>query len=446
METNKQKHFTLIYRNETRSIPIKADPSYNDVMNYAKNLFPVLQDISFKVGYTDDEDDFVSAKSDMELTEAYRLFKDSNEIRLTIQSDKQPLSPSGYPEQPQTYNSSPNSQQPQPKYPDASAPYPSENLQINDSPAPMIDDTLLQSSLDHLNQLMADVAKAKENLILFNEKYRAQQLESEKLITTERERYKYLDLELRQAKENFAASNLELANLKESLKKIGTQYQLKLREIAELKRDREEKLRLKTQLDDIDKHLHGRIEENLTMSKHLYTLTVERDHFTKKTKELEQKQKTMELEFTASQFANINLGNPFLVPVTNNDNNTPVTATGIPINPVPGNFNQGGPFTNSPGISLPLTIGPPTNLPKIPSSTGISPADAIKNLDLRPSPSPSSSVYDLANPPPDISKDDITMLISMGFKVDRPDQLFDLIRSHKGDISRVIEELLKKLK
>jgi hypothetical protein len=68
----------------------------------------------------------------------------------------------------------------------------------------MIDDTLLQSSLDHLNQLMADVAKAKENLILFNEKYRAQQLESEKLITTERERYKYLDLELRQAKEKIS--------------------------------------------------------------------------------------------------------------------------------------------------------------------------------------------------------------------------------------------------
>jgi len=188
------------------------------------------------------------------------------------------------------------------------------------------------------------------------------------------------------------------------------------------------------------------------MSKQLYTLTVERDHFTKKAKELEQRQKTMELEFTASQYSNLNLGNPFLV---SNHEITP-SAAGIshllnPTSPpVPGITNHlGSPFGHGPGmnpLSSMVPVIPPTAT-KIPSVSSNSPATVLNNnnLDLRPS-GLSSVAYDLANPPPDIAKDDITMLISMGFNLDRPDQLFDLIRSHKGNISRVIEELLKKLK
>jgi len=51
---------------------------------------------------------------------------------------------------------------------------------------------------------------------------------------------------------------------------------------------------------------------------------------------------------------------------------------------------------------------------------------------------------DLSQLPPDIDADDISILQSMGFNLDdKPHVIFDLIRKHK-DISKVIEELLKK--
>jgi hypothetical protein len=406
MMDNKQKHFTLAYRNECRSIPIKALPSYNEVITYAKNLFPGLE-LPFKVGYTDDENDFVFARSDMELSEAYRLFKGSNEIKLTIhESTDQPLSTSGNnPDQTNTSSYQPTT----PTLIDS-------DLITNDDNGLILDDSLLQLSLKNLNQIMTDLSKAKQTINILNENNRAKQIENEKLISAERDRYEKLELELRQAQDIYSSISLELTNLKESLPKVGTQLHLKLKEISELKKDREDKLRLKTQLDELDKQLNGKIDENLTMSKHIYTLTIERDHFNKKAKELEHRQRTMEAELTASQYSHMNLGT--LPPMSNNNSS-------MPTNPV---LNGGIPGSGVSHPSVPIYPNDHTNV-KIP---------------IAPPLPPQKPVYDLKNPPPDIDPEDIRMLLSMGFN-ENPDTLFQLIRKH-GDISRVIEELLKKIK
>jgi len=406
MMDNKQKHFTLTYRNECRSIPIKALPTYNEVLTYAKNLFPGLE-LPFKVGYTDDENDFVYARSDMELSEAYRLFKGSNEIKLTIhESTDQPLSTSGN-NPDQTNTSTTISYQP-------------TIFSHSDSPAPItdddnglfLDDSLLQQSLKNLNQIMTDLSKAKETINILNEKNRAKQIESEKLLSAERERYEKLELELRQAQDIYSSVKIELTNLKESLPKVGTQLHLKIKEISELKKDREDKLRLKAQLDELDKQLNGKIDENLTMSKHLYTLTIERDHFNKKAKELEHRQKTLEAELTASQYSHIqSLG------TLSHD------ISSMPMNPV---LNGGTPISGMSHQQVPIfpdhiNVKPPISTPLLPEKT----------------------LYDFQNPPPDIDPEDIRMLLSMGFSIDM-DTMVQLIRKN-GDISRVIEELLKYL-
>jgi len=421
-------------------------------MNYAKSLFPVLHDIPFKVGYTDDESDFVYARSDMELKEAYRLFKTSNEIRLVIHESDQPLNTSGLKGE-HSHNSSP-----MPKQPIVSAPSDNSSPISEDEKGLNIDDSHLQLSLVHLKQLMDDLSKAKENLIVFNDKNRAKLIDNEKLISAERERFNNLELELKLAQETYLSSGQELSNLKESLKNVGTQLHGKLKEISDLKKDREDKLRLKSQLDEIDKQLNGKIEENLTMSKNLYTLTIERDHFNKKAKDLEHRQKSMEFELTASKFVNMGTSSP---PPVSNDNPAPIK----PVIPAPGAKNNQPIPVNRPDhpILKPHTIVPssvihphgtvtqplPVNRPDHPilKPHTIVPSSVIhpQGTVTQPLPVISKPVYDLENPPPDIDIEDIKMLSSMGFNL-TPENLFEIIRMHDGDISIVIEELLNNIK
>jgi len=59
-------------------------------------------------------------------------------------------------------------------------------------------------------------------------------------------------------------------------------YIQKLKEVAELKKDRDEKLRLRNKVEEIERQLGSKIDEGLTMSKRYHTLEIERDHFAKK--------------------------------------------------------------------------------------------------------------------------------------------------------------------
>jgi len=158
------------------------------------------------------------------------------------------------------------------------------------------------------------------------------------------------------------------------------------------------------------------------MSKNLYTLTIERDHFNKKVKDLEHRQKTMEAELTASQFAHMNLGSPTpLSPIYNDKPSVPT-----PMNPVINGGMSGGT-----GGHHPVSIHSNDHTPVKPPITSPLP--------------PEKPLYNLQNPPPDIDLEDIRMILSMGFNFDKPEELFKVVRDNNGDISRVIEELLKKI-
>jgi len=295
----------------------------------------------------------------------------------------------------------------------------------------MLDESHLQLSLVHLKQLMDDLSNAKESLIIFNDKNRAKLVENEKLISAERERFNNLELDLKQAQETYSSAGQELSNLQEGVKKIGTQLKLKLKEISDLKKDREDKLRLKSQLDDLDKQLNGKIEENLTMSKHLHTLTIERDHFNKKAKELEHQQKTLELELTASQFSNMGMSPHTLV---SNDNTPNRDLNGVV--PASGVGNSKSP------VVVPVVNRPDHPFVKPPTTFVPSPVIHPQGTVTQP-PVISKPVYDLDNPPSDIDIEDIKMLTSMGLGGSNPETLFEVYRKHKGDLSRVVEDLLK---
>jgi hypothetical protein len=384
------------------------------------------------VGYTDDENDLVYARSDMELSEAYRLFRNSNEIKLSIHESTDPLTNSGY--NPDHY--SPPSF---PRQPTISS-YSDSPVSIKDDIGLIFDDSLFQLSLKNINQAMTDLSKAKENLINLNETNRNKQTESEKLISAEREKFEKLESELKQAQENFSSVSFELSNLKESVKKVGTQLQLKLKEIYELKRDKDEKLRLKAQLDELDQQLNGKIEENLTMSKHLYTLTIERDHFTKKAKDLEHKQKTMEAELTASlaQFTH-NLPSP-VPPITHENPSIPMNPViingGIPVSgivhqPVLVHSNTPIHSNNSIHSNAPIHSNNPHSNTPFYSNNPIHSNNPIRDP-------PNSNLID-----DDIDMEDIRMIYSMGFNWVPVEKIKAYIRTYKKDISRVIEELLK---
>jgi len=333
-----------------------------------------------------------------------------------------------------------------PKQPIVSPPSDNSSPISEDEKGLKLDESHLQLSLVHLKQLMDDLSIAKENLMIFNDKNRSKLVENEKLISAERERFNNLELELKQAQETYSSAGLELSNLKESLKKIGTQLHLKLKEISDLKKDREDKLRLKSQLDELDKQLNGKIEEHLTMSKHLYTLTIERDHFNKKAKELEHQQKTIETELTASQFANMGISPR---PPMFNDNPAPIYPVINGVIPTSG-ANNNQPLhviSKPPQVVVPVVNRPDHPIAKPPTivpSSIIHPQGTVS----QPLPVISKPVYDLQNPPPDIDIEDIRMISSMGFGSGAlsPDTIFEVMRSNNNDLSRAIESLLNQIK
>jgi len=386
--------FTLCYGTDTRSIPIQALPTYSEVINYAKNLYPVLNDRQFTVGYTDDEEDFVFAKSDLELSEAYRLAKSSGlkEIKLFINTqNSNPDTPVSSPPKVPT-NETPISN---PSYPPINKP----STPINIAPNPVIEElaNLFDDSITHINQLRADLAKAKESFVMISEK--------EKIITLERE--------LLEAKDALVGATTEHDNLKETLYKMGTQLQAKLKEVSELRKDRDGKLLLKTKLENLEKQVNGKTEENLSMSKLIHNVTIERDHFSRKSKQLEDRQQTIEQELITSYQL------------------SPVTPRVDPHNksPLIGFIPVANPAT-------PIHTEPPKVI-HVPE-----PVSTFHHNIPQPVVEKPRLSNDLSQLPPDIDEDDITILQSMGFNLDeKPHLIFGLIRKHK-DISKVIEELL----
>jgi len=159
------------------------------------------------------------------------------------------------------------------------------------------------------------------------------------------------------------------------------------------------------------------------MSKLYHNVTIERDHFSKKTKELEDRQQTIEQELIRSY--QIGPATPLVDPHKSPAPNGLVPA----MDP-----------------ALPIHLETPPKVTFVPETP--KPAYPVANpVPLYPSQpiveKPRIS-DDLSLLPGDIDADDITILQSMGFNLnDRPQLIFDLIRKHPKDISKVIEELLK---
>jgi replicative DNA helicase len=336
------------------------------------------------VGYTDDENDFVFAKSDLELSEAYRLSKGSNEVKLYIKTSLNTPVLSDI--EPVTLGKS------------------------NDTDEAI---KFFDKSMEHLTTLISEASTVKQNFLLASEAQRLKQREMEQqfeqLIETERAKASSLEEQLMQTKDSLAFYNAENSTCKESLNKMAAQFQLKIKEISELRKDREQKIILETKLVKLEKDLNTKIEENLSMSRTIHSVTIERDHFSKKAAELESRQQTFESDLIRS----------FQMPLTNgNTGNNIIHNTSTPV--------------SSPNTTVVVPLPVPLvaeNNPFVPSL---------------PNPSTSNSSSIGISLPDDIDEVDIQILLSMGFSLEEdPQRIFDLIRQ-KRDVSQVIEELLSK--
>jgi len=301
-------------------------------------------------------------------------------------------------------------------------------------------------SLTHLTQLISDLSKARVNYIHFIERDKSSQVESEKLINEEREKIQNLETELRKAQDTYATVSTEYNSLKDALLRIGTQLHLKIKEVSDLKKDREEKLRLKAKVEEVEKQLNTKIEENLTMSKKMYSLTIERDHFSKKAKDLEHRQPNIEQDLIRS-LQQLNFNSPrgsfmnypqmspqttptFQQPVSTPNNDKIVVKSTLP--PSSGGTPQFPVFKEYP--KLPVQQSNPQ-----PYSPMVDDWMMPPGRNEQPPITPKSVAF-----PDDIDEDDIEMLRSMGFNVEEKRQvIIDLIRKHKKEISKVIEDLLK---
>jgi chromosome segregation ATPase len=214
------------------------------------------------VGYKHDGNDFVYAKSDLELKEAYRLAEGRNELRLYI------------------------------------------NIQNGVDDKNEITDDKLTNSIDNyvsqLTRIVADLSIMKQNYI-DTLKIQQRDLEEKKknytnVLESEKSKTNALSSELQRTRDLLAQSNSECATYKESLKKIAMQLQSRMIEAIDLKKDKDEKNLIEAKLQQLQKEYDTKIEENLGMSRVIHTVTIERDHYNKKAVELETRQQTFETD------------------------------------------------------------------------------------------------------------------------------------------------------
>jgi hypothetical protein len=407
-------YFALCYNNDKKSVPISKLPTYEEVISYAKSFFPPLQNQTFTVGYMDDENDLVYAKSDLELKEAYRLAMGSNEVQLLITTIATPMNDSGTISKSPVHSSYPIS------IPEKQSQHPDQHL---------------SKSITQLKQVVSDLSQGLMNyqITIENERLKAEDLKkkSKDILDAETEKQAQLEFQIKQAQESLAIYKNEQATLKESVSKIGQQLLLKYKDVAELKKDNEAKLLLEAKLADLEKQLSSKMEEQLTMSRRIDHIKIERDHFSKKATELENKLPTFENDLIRS----------FSLPTSNTPINTPISSPSSPIpiyNP-PTNIYTPPlvPIKPKPDILIPPTVihnGSPltTNM----NNSNVN--DPYKNISFP------TQFGDTPSLPPDIQEVDIQVLESMGFSLDynNREKIYALLRKHKSDISKVINELI----
>jgi len=91
--------------------------------------------------------------------------------------------------------------------------------------------------------------------------------------------------------------NTECATFRESLRIIVLQYQAKMHEALDLKKERDEKVMIEAKLKQLQKDLNEKISENLNMTQSIREITTQRDHFNKKAEDLESRQQNLETDY-----------------------------------------------------------------------------------------------------------------------------------------------------
>jgi len=174
--------------------------------------------------------------------------------------------------------------------------------------------------------------------------------------------------------------------------------------------------------------LSSKLEEHSTISRRIDTIKIERDHFSKKAIDLENKLPTIENDLIRS-FSLPTPSTPIHTPISNPSSPTPIfTPPNIyvpPLNPIP--------IKPKPDILIPPNVTNGSPLPAIVNNNNGN--DIYKTI-------PVPVHHDTPSLPPDIHEVDLQILTSMGFSLEKDrEKIYALIRKHK-DISMVINELL----
>jgi len=298
------------------------------------------------------------------------------------------------------------------------------NIPENKSQHP---DQHLSRSITQLKQVVSDLSQGLTNyqITIENERLKAQDLKkkSKEILDTETEKQAHLEFQIKQAQESLAIYKNEQATLKDSVAKIGQQLLLKFKEMAELRKDNEGKLLLEAKLADLEKQLNSKIEEQLTMSRRIDSITIERDHFNKKATELETNLPSIESELIRSFSLPPSSNTPIHTPI-----HTPISSPSSPIpvfNPPNIYVPPQNPIKPKPDIQVPPNITNGSQLPTFVNNSNGS--DPYKNVSF-PTPGPS----DTPSLPPDIHEVDIQILQSMGFSLDKDrEKIYALLRNTK---------------
>jgi hypothetical protein len=197
--------------------------------------------------------EFHLAKNDSELNEAYR-FPQGNEITIYITEDD------------------------------------NDDVAINIE-AHLSQLNLLSNGINLTRQKYLKTIKDKQDEQERRHQFYAQIIDGERVKTGN------LETELKKVKDSINTMNAECATYRESLRILVLQYQSKMQEGLELKKERDEKVMLEAKLKQLKKDLHEKDSENQVMTQSIRDMTTQRDHFNKKAEELENRQQNLETDY-----------------------------------------------------------------------------------------------------------------------------------------------------
>jgi chromosome segregation ATPase len=248
------KKLNLIFGEKTKTVKIHAQPTLNDILKIIPNQFPQLSQKAPGLAYKVNDKDFVLATTDNDIADAFRT-NVGRELNLYVTTSD------------------------------------GEDALISN----------IENRVAQLTILSKEIQLIKQNYLRTLQTKVSEQEERQKyydgLLQNFKNQSAGLEAELQKLRDSTASLNIESAKFKESLKVLVNQYQSKIQEAADLKRERDEKVMLEAKVLQLQKDLNEKNEENFTMSKRIQTISEERDIFNKKSEELEVRQQTLESNY-----------------------------------------------------------------------------------------------------------------------------------------------------